>query len=649
MVSSVYNPSQGLEAKRARAFLLWAFGVFAGLGLMVGVLFLAATPLQDLQARNVTSALYSESDTPNPQEIIAGTQKQTPLPYGICCRHAYAVYTVDLTALDSALKDPAILMPKIRNNAAVFIGGEWVAGRGRMTKPIDRYQMWAHLHRLPIDKINVGASIEIVVTRDSGRKLLYPFFIGEYEELKPAHDVMNLTRVYLPSVHIIICLFVALFCAAATSLFRERSVLFSLAILMCCWAGAAGVQVLPVPWVTGRVNYMLYVTFFWATLAAGACFVVEWTSAFPAPAHKKFWRGFDRPVSENTRRKIWRGALALFILVSVTGIYLSAAGGAPGASIANRAVTWTALILMPLLGLRLIVYYSNHNKDVIVEASAFILVIIAVIFDMVMVRFFDRDSSLVFAASLFFPFALMLSLARRAQSVFDEAMVSNTQLNKAVQTAEDKILAGQEDLRRQEMQTTLAEERARIMRDMHDGVGGQLVSLLSSVRGGRSSEDMVEQDIQRALNDLRLMIDSLDNVGTSLDTALAIFQERARTRLVATGIKFTWQNLLGEPAEGFGPEAILHIYRILQEALTNIQRHAGAKNVSITVEKISGPLPLCITVKDDGRGITDTDQNGRGLESMKNRAHLLGGDLKIMSASPGTKLTLKIKENPPLK
>lgn len=643
MASSAYNPPEIIEPRRSRAFVLWAFGVFAAMATMVGVLFLAATPLNDLQARNISDAVYSESDTPTPRDIIPGTYKQTSLPYGRCCDHPYAVYTIDLHPDDTSLKDPAILMPKIRNNVAVYIDGEWVAGRGRMALPADRYQMWAHLHRLPIEKIRKGKTMEIVVTRRTGRKILYPFFIGEYDELKPAHDIINLTRVYFPAIHIVISLFVALFCAATASLFRARNVLYSLAVLMVFWAGAAAVQVLPFSWISGRLNYSLYVTFFWGTLAASICFIMEWTSGFAAPRFKTFWRRLDMPVPANTRRQIWQIAWAVFVVVSAVSIYLTVTRGALGATLANRAVTWTALLLMPLLGLRLIAYYSNHGKEVVVEAAAFLLVIAAVIFDMIMVRFFDRSGSLVFAASLFFPFALLLSLARRAQSVFEAVMISNTQLNKTVHIAEKKIIAGQEELRARETQTTLLEERTRIMRDMHDGVGGQLVSLLSSVRGGKANPAMVEQDIQRALNDLRLMIDSLDNVGTSLDTALAIFQERARSRLAAEGIKFTWQNLLDEPAEGFGPEDVLHIYRILQEALTNIQRHASAKNVSITVEKVTGSLPLCITVKDDGRGISGLNQNGRGLESMKKRAHTLGGELHIDAANPGTILQLLIK------
>jgi len=646
MALSVYNTSRNLTSQRAGGSLLRTLGIFIALSIMTSVMFIAATPLQNLQARKISEAAYSESDTPTPQDIIPGSQKQVGLPYGTCCQHAYGIYTIALHPDDIRLKDPTILMPKVFENAAVFIGGEWVAGRGQMTKPSSRFKRWPHLYRLPREKVRAGISLEIVVTREIGEKLLDPFFIGEYGNLKLTHNTINLTRAYLPTFHIVVSLFTAMLCIMGAFLFHARSVLYSLAIFMVFGAGTTAVEVLPLSWIPGQVNHALFMVFFLGTLASSLCFILEWTSVFAATGHRKIWLGMDRPIPVKIKRRIWQITWAFFLLVSAISIYLTFAQGVPGAMLANKAALWTAFILLPILCIRLFAYYLNSGKEAIIEIFVFTLVVLSAFFDVVMMQFFGRGSALVSTANLFLPFAFLWSLVRRAQSGFDAVMVNNTQLNKAVQTAERKILVGQKDLRRHEMQAALLKERTRIMRDMHDGVGGQLVSLLSSVRGGKSNVTEMEQDIQSALNDLRLMIDSLDNVGTSLDTALAIFQERARTRLVANGIKLSWKNLLDEPAEGFGSEAVLHIYRILQEALTNIQRHAQAKNVSITVEKIAGELPLRITVKDDGRGISSQKRNGRGIESMKRRAHKLGGTLTIESKNSGTTLSLHLKETP---
>ena len=630
--------------------MLRALGVFVALAIMIGAMFLAATPLQNLQARKISEAIYSESNTPTPRDIISDSQKHVSLPYGACCQPTYGVYTIALHPDDMRLKDPTILLPKVFENVAVFIDGKWVAGRGQMIMPTSRYKRWAHLHRLPRDKISTGASMEIVVARQIGQKLLDPFFIGEYEELKLAHSTINLTRVHLPTLHIVVSLFTALLCVMGAFLFHARSVLYALSIFMVFGAGTTAVEVLPLSWISGRVNHALFMMFFWGTLASSLCFILEWTSVFAATGHRKIWLGLDRPVPTKIKRWIWQITWSVFLLASVVSIYLTFLQGVPkgvsGAVLANEAALWMTFMLVPLLVVRLIAYYLNCGKEVFIEVFVFTLVAAAAFFDVVMMQFFGRGSALISTANLFFPFAFLLSLARRAQSGFDAVMVSNTQLNKAVQIAENKILVGQAELRRRETQTTLLAERARIMRDMHDGVGGQLVSLLSAVRGGKSNIDRMDQDIQNALNDLRLMIDSLDNVGTSLDTALAIFQERARARLKAEGIKFHWKNLLDEPAEGFGSETVLHIYRILQEALTNIQRHAQAKNVSITLEKIAGDLSLQITVKDDGRGISNQDKSGRGIESMKGRARKLGGILTIEPENSGTILRLQLKETP---
>jgi len=76
------------------------------------------------------------------------------------------------------------------------------------------------------------------------------------------------------------------------------------------------------------------------------------------------------------------------------------------------------------------------------------------------------------------------------------------------------------ELRREIEQKAVLQERQRFTRDMHDGIGGQLLSLLMRVRTGRVGMDGIETEIQSGINDLRLVVDSLDHVGDDLSDAL---------------------------------------------------------------------------------------------------------------------------------
>jgi len=86
------------------------------------------------------------------------------------------------------------------------------------------------------------------------------------------------------------------------------------------------------------------------------------------------------------------------------------------------------------------------------------------------------------------------------------------------------------------------------------------------------------------------------------------------------------------------------VFRILQEALTNIQRHAQATQVTITCWEESGRFIL--TIKDNGRGITKSEESATqslGLLGMRERANLVGGEINIESAAgEGTKITLQV-------
>ncbi len=99
----------------------------------------------------------------------------------------------------------------------------------------------------------------------------------------------------------------------------------------------------------------------------------------------------------------------------------------------------------------------------------------------------------------------------------------------------------------------------------------------------------------------------------------------------------------------FDPQSILNIYRILQEAVSNIIRHADAKNVSVTIERRAQPDLLRIKIRDDGKGLPAQDKAGaghpgKGLNNMAMRARQLPGEIDICNNQdgPGVSITLSI-------
>ena len=214
--------------------------------------------------------------------------------------------------------------------------------------------------------------------------------------------------------------------------------------------------------------------------------------------------------------------------------------------------------------------------------------------------------------------------------------------------AEEKLKASFAREQERERTAALARERTRLMRDLHDGLGGQLVSIVALSE--RNTENGGIGDAARAaLKDLRLVIDSMDDIGGDLMLALASWRDRAAAQLRPHDIALHWRAV--PPGLPVYPELrpwhVIQIVRILDEAVTNAAKHAGARRITVKIETIgsAGGEHGCITVADDGRGFAvdgERRKASRGLRNMKNRAARCGAELELSSGGGGTTVRLQL-------
>ncbi len=217
---------------------------------------------------------------------------------------------------------------------------------------------------------------------------------------------------------------------------------------------------------------------------------------------------------------------------------------------------------------------------------------------------------------------------------------------------EEKLLEQQNIIAEQEADLENAlkakgrlEERQRLTRDIHDGIGGQLLSLLVRVRDGDMSQAEIENDLQYGLNDLRLIVDSMDHSDGTLESALVTFRARAIAQLKAVGVTLKWEKSDPFKPTVLGPAGILNIYRLMQEAVSNAIRHAKCDNIEIYVSRAQISDNLVIIIEDDGVGYDSEikPMSGQGLKNMQYRAKALGGELQILKGETGgTKIMLTV-------
>lgn len=218
------------------------------------------------------------------------------------------------------------------------------------------------------------------------------------------------------------------------------------------------------------------------------------------------------------------------------------------------------------------------------------------------------------------------------------------------QELEDKnraLEASFKQLVKLEKTKSIAEERSRIMRDMHDGIGGQLVSTLAMTDNADYSRDDIAATIGAAITDLRLIIDSLDSSGDDLNMLLGMFRSRIQQQLDSHNITISWQVQDISGAYGFGAEARLHLVRILQESITNTIKHSNADQLILKAYEVIDQSPgIMIELIDNGGGFSVENQPvGRGLVNMRFRANQINAQLHVNSLLTGTQTQLFLPQS----
>jgi PAS domain S-box-containing protein len=196
------------------------------------------------------------------------------------------------------------------------------------------------------------------------------------------------------------------------------------------------------------------------------------------------------------------------------------------------------------------------------------------------------------------------------------------------------------------------EERRRIARELHDEAGQLLTALLVGLRTLEDARKLADVKVQgRRLRDITAR--AIDEVGrlarglhpTVLDdhglgVALSRYvAEYTKTHNIAVNLK------LDELDSSDLPSSVqITLYRILQEALTNVARHSGAKAVSIRLARMASALEVAVI--DDGYGFdaeaVAVSSHRLGIQSMRERAAMLGGTVRFSSQSKGTKILVQI-------
>jgi Signal transduction histidine kinase len=185
-----------------------------------------------------------------------------------------------------------------------------------------------------------------------------------------------------------------------------------------------------------------------------------------------------------------------------------------------------------------------------------------------------------------------------------------------------------------ERQHAISQERQRFMRDLHDGMGGYLMTALSYTETTSGKDSTLHKILKLAVSDLRIVINSMEKDDEELMFMLAMFRQRIESMLNIQGIELVWQ-VEDEPSlASSDPSHSLQILRIVQEAVNNIAKHAQATQARLTLKKNA------IVIADNGTGHTQVWTKGHGINNMRQRAQQINAVLDIDTTPSGVSVTL---------
>ena len=233
-----------------------------------------------------------------------------------------------------------------------------------------------------------------------------------------------------------------------------------------------------------------------------------------------------------------------------------------------------------------------------------------------------------------------IQLDGAVNEVADVTEAFNAMLDRIEQ---ERMLSGRRALMAQE------NERKRLARELHDEVGQTLTGVMLQLEGIHRAAPpelseavaQLQETAREGVEEVReiargLRPQALDEFGlrSALATLAAGFEERTRVRV---------RQRVASDLPALASEQDLAVYRVAQESLTNVARHAGARSVELSLSRIVGGVLLRVAV--DGRGITPEQAAGdsSGVGGMRERALLIGGSLGVHPLPDGgTEVTLAV-------
>jgi len=516
----------------------------------------------------------------------------------------------------------------------VWINGQLIHDGGRFTEPVTRHCHRPQLMSVPASLLRPEGNVLDVRVRGYGLNEvssrqrvggLSEIEFGPFDVMTAHHARRMAYAIHLPQVMSGVLLLMGSFMFVMGWFNRAQSYLAYFGALMVGWAALlARLWVSELPFSNQATEILLAALMAFNTLAA-----VQFLMRYVA------------------RRSRWLNrALPIQCVVMLLTLMLAGSNWLyPVSSLWFAVLTAEALTAS---GYHLWVSRQQRSPHFWPMASLLALVLLSMLLELVS-QWLPLDNRVVHVAQLL-PglgfMALGLRLVQQFGRAYQTAEQNRAELEVRIREATAQIERNFAQLSELKVEQVTDRERKRIAADLHDDLGAKLLTIVHT-----SDNDRISTLAREALEEMRLSVRGLTGKPVKLVDALGDWRAEVISRLSQTGVQGEWKAPSDEDVpHTLSSRAFVQTTRILREAVSNIIKHSGASQCSVTCTIADGDFQLVI--QDNGHGIPmELDgrlDKGHGMASMKGRAKQLQGQC-LVESGPGygtvIRLTLPLERH----
>ncbi len=540
-----------------------------------------------------------------------------------------ASYEIRFRADPSEHEQWAIYLPSLGMNAAVYLNGSLIGDGGRFEEPIARN--WNRPLLFPFARSLLAPSEDTLLIHVRGDGIepmhLGPVYLGSEQALSGHFHRRHALKVTTVWVMMLCLVAVAIFMAALWSQRRDEPYYGWFAAGAAAWAAMClNLVIVNVP-----VSTLTWYGLWYGAIIAWGTLLNRFLLAFVADESRLVPRIIDASLVTGV------GVVAVLTALGSSSVY-------------EFTRAWMGLVLLGSLyattrtigALRA----EGHRLEIAVPHVLGACIFPSAVHDWIVLARIDPRPG-----DYFVPYAALPVLAgmgwallRRFVDALEHSESLVADLADRVRNKREELDRSYVRLREVERGRVLEVERERIMREMHDGLGSHLVSTLSLIQGSAPSRESIGEAIRAAIDELRLVVESLEPLDGDLIAALAMLRARMQPRFEAARIAVVWEVSDLPILADLQPGRVLQVLRIAQEAFSNVLKHARARTITVRTGVATSPAGpvIFLEIGDDGGGIGTDGGSGRGLAHMRRRAAELGARLELHSAPSGTRVRLAL-------